>query len=242
MTPLPLWRTAFFNLSYALWSLALGIVCMPLMLVPSRTPAITYVWAVGTLFLLKHICNITYTVRGMEHFTAQDVLVASKHQSAMDIVVLSHLFYKSAFVLKRELTWIPIVGWLFPRMGMIAVNRKKGRESLAPMIAEARARLQERRVVVIFPEGTRMKAGERGRWNPGVGMMYDELKVPMLPVALNTGCFWPRNKWTKASGVAVVEFLPIIPAGLSIRASVKQLEEQIETKSQTLFEETHAPK
>lgn len=238
MSRLPLWRTIAFNISYMLWSLGVGTAFLPLLLfAPSRTPFITYVWAVGTLFLLKHMCRITYTVRGLEHFSPQDVLVASKHQSAMDIVVLSHLFYKSAFVLKRELTWIPIVGWYFPKMGMISVNRKKGRESLTPMIAQARARLQERRVVVIFPEGTRVAAGEKGRYNPGVGLIYDELKVPMLPVALNTGVYWPRNRWTKVSGVAVVEFLPVIPAGLPIRASIKQLEEQVETASRKLYAE-----
>ncbi len=240
MKKVPLLRVILFNVSLTLWTLFLSLICLPILIfLPSRTPILGYVWTCVALFLLKHLCNITYTVRGIENFNPQQVIVASKHQSAMDIVILLHLFKTPAFVLKRELTWIPFWGWYFTKMGMIAINRKKGREALAPLIEQSYRIIQSHRVVAIFPEGTRTPTGEKGRWNPGVGMVYDELKVPLLPLALNTGCYWPRNKWKKFSGTAIVECLPAIPAGLSIRACVKQLEEQIETASRKLYEEAN---
>jgi 1-acyl-sn-glycerol-3-phosphate acyltransferase len=105
------------------------------------------------------------------------------------------------------------------------------------ILQQARASLLRGRMPLLFPEGTRSKAGEKGKYHPGVAMVYDELKVPLLPIALNTGVFWPCRSWKRYSGHAVIEILPPIPAGLPVRTALKQLEQAIEEKSQELFEE-----
>lgn len=191
-------------------------------------------WTTGALFLAKHICKQTFEIRGEQYLIFQNMLIASKHQSAFEIIVLFNIFPHARFILKRELLFLPIFGQYLWRMGMVHIKRNKRSGAMAEMLEGCREVLCNGHPLIIFPEGTRMPAGTSGKYMPGVALLYDQLKLPVLPVAVNTGVFWPKNRWKKFAGKAVVEFLPVIPAGEGIRPFLRQLEHAIESKSQAL--------
>lgn len=241
-TTVPLWRALLYNIAVAAWTAIIGLAYAPGAIFSKRVAdAITPPWTAGTLFLAKHICGQTYEIRGEENIIFQHMIIASKHQSALEIIVLLNKFPAARFIIKKELLWIPIFGQYLWRMGMVPVKRQKRGKVLDAMVTAARTLAHQRRPIIIFPEGTRTKAGEETKkYAPGMGVIYDQLKMPILPLAVNTGYYWPKKRTEKKAGTAVLEFLPVIPAGLPLRESLTRVRDAIETASTRLYEEAKA--
>jgi 1-acyl-sn-glycerol-3-phosphate acyltransferase len=159
---------------------------------------------------------------------------ASYHQSAWDTFAFLTFLDDGAYVIKKELTRIPIYGWLIIKAAMIPVDRTGGARALRNMVCTARARLAAGRHIVIFPEGTRTAPGTHRAYHPGVAALYSQLAVPVVPVALNSGLFWPRRAFLKRPGHIVVEILPPIPPGLPRGDFMRRLESSIEGTSARL--------
>jgi 1-acyl-sn-glycerol-3-phosphate acyltransferase len=179
-------------------------------------------------------------VRGAEKLPQGPCLVASKHQSAWETFALIPLFRDPALLMKRELFWIPFHGWFSHKFEMIPVDRDKGPAALRRMLREARKRVADRREIIIFPEGTRRPPGAPPDYKTGVILLYEALGIPCVPVALNSGVFWPRRSLERRPGTIVVEFLDPIPPGLPKAEFLARLTEAIETASARLLAEAKA--
>jgi 1-acyl-sn-glycerol-3-phosphate acyltransferase len=165
------------------------------------------------------------------------VLVAAKHLSMLDTIIPFLVFPDVAIVLKTELLKWPVFGWYCQRAGMIPVDRSAQASALRRMLREARVQSEKGRAVFIFPEGTRQEIGAPPNYKSGVAALYGTLGLPCIPVAMSTGLYWPQGI-TRRPGVAVVEFLPPIPPGLSREVFMAQLEASIEGASNRLLGRT----
>jgi 1-acyl-sn-glycerol-3-phosphate acyltransferase len=228
-------RSILFNLLYGIWTAGMHILCLPLLFASRRAVQVAGgIWIDGTLWLLKHVVGIDHRIVGAEHLPAAPAVYAAKHQSAWETLFLSRYLHFPAFVLKQELLSIPLFGWFLKKAGMIAVDRKAGASALRSMARQATETLESGRSILIFPEGTRVAPGQSKPYQPGVAALYTQQKVPVVPVALNSGLFWGRRAFIKKPGTIVVEFLPPIPPGLDRKALVKALESRIEPASAAL--------
>lgn len=232
-------RALAFNVAFYLNTAAFMIASIPLFLTPRRiTIKSLLVWGKVTRCLHRLIVGARVELRGTENLPQGACLVASKHQSAWDTCVLPSFFADPAIVLKRELTWIPLYGWFIHKFGMISLNRGGGAAAMRALREAAKREAANGRQILIFPEGTRKVPGAEPDYKPGVALLYNELGLPCLPVALNSGLFWPRRKAMRYPGTIIVEFLPPIPPGLARREFIKRLEEAIETATNRLVAET----
>lgn len=189
------------------------------------------------VWLLKVIAGTRLEVRGRENLPPGAALVASKHQSAWDTFALVPLLHDPAIIMKRELMWIPFYGWFSAKFGMIFVRRESGPSALRRMAKDALDRIGQGRHVLIFPEGTRRAAGAPPAYKPGALYLYERLGVACVPLALNSGLYWPRRSFARHPGTIIVEFLKPIPPGLARRDFSKRLERAIETASDALVRE-----
>jgi 1-acyl-sn-glycerol-3-phosphate acyltransferase len=171
-------------------------------------------------WLLARICGTKLEVRGREKLPLGACLVVAKHQSAWDTFALVSLFRDPAIVLKAELKWIPIYGWFCLKFEHILVERARAAVALKQMLADAKVRAADGREILIFPEGTRAVPGAPPDYKPGYVALYEGLGVPCVPVALNSGLFWPRRTWRRYPGTIVVEFLDPLPAGEPSRSGL----------------------
>ena len=160
------------------------------------------------------ICGVRVEWRGREKLPPGAYLVACKHQSVWETFALFALLPDPAYVLKHELMWIPLFGWLAAKAGMIPVNRGAHATALARMTAAARKEIARSRQIAIFPEGTRRPPDAKPRYLPGIAFLYAETNLPCIPIALNSGLFWPRHTLRRPPGTVLVEVLDPIPAGL----------------------------
>jgi 1-acyl-sn-glycerol-3-phosphate acyltransferase len=228
-------RSLTFNLAFYLWMAILGTVSLPVLLLPRR-----YAWAVGRLYvrhvmaLLRLLVGLDYRILGAEHLPSGPAIVAMKHQSAWDTLILPLLFSDPAVVLKRELLLLPIYGWWQMKLGMIAVDRGAGARALKQIVAQARVALASGHTIVIFPQGTRTAPGSTHPYQPGLAALYLQTGVPVVPVALNSGLFWPRRSFRRYPGTITLEVLPPIAPGLDRTRFQARLEAAIETATHRL--------
>ena len=228
-------RSVLFNLLYGIWTAGMHIVCLPLLLATPRiVQAAGAIWIDGTLWLLKHVVGIDHRIVGAENLPKAPAIYAAKHQSAWETLFLSRYLNFPAFILKKELLSIPLFGWFIAKAGMIAVDRKAGASALRGMARQAGETLGAGRSILIFPEGTRVAPGQSRPYQPGVAALYTQLKVPVVPVALNSGLYWGRRAFIKRPGTIVVEILPPIQPGLDRKGVMKALESRIETAATAL--------
>jgi len=214
----------------------MGVICAPSLLGPrSWVRAVFQLWLGLVLGGLKIICGVEYEVRGREHVPAGGALVASKHQSMFETLAFWAILEDPAIILKKELSYLPFFGWYAMKLKNIKVDRSAGSKALRDMLNQARDRAQESRQVVIFPQGTRLKPGEADSYKPGVAGLYSAMKVACVPVALNSGLYWPARGFTRTPGRIVIEFLPPIEPGLDKKAFLAELEHRIETASNALL-------
>jgi len=213
----------------------LGFSTLPIAYFSRRVGLATIkLWARWALLGLALIGGIRVRFEGLEHVPDEPVLFASKHQSNLETIAAFIALRDPAMVLKQELTKLPAYGVYCRRTGMIVVDREAHAKALKDLVRDAKTAFAEGRPVMIFPEGTRRMPGAPPDYKPGVAALYRELDVPCVPVALNTGLFWGSGGKLKRPGVAVIRFLPPIPAGLQRRPFMAELETRIETASAEL--------
>jgi 1-acyl-sn-glycerol-3-phosphate acyltransferase len=232
-------RSLLFNIAFYLATAVCLLLPLPVYFFLPQSFAMWVVrsWARVILFLLRVIVGTRYEVRGRDNVPAGGILVASKHQSAWETFALVPLFPDPTFVIKSQLKWIPIWGQYTIKAGMIHVDRKAGTAALRYITERARRELAKGRQIVIFPEGTRRAPGAPPDYQGGVAHLYRALGVPVLPVALNSGLYWPRRRFMRYPGTIIIEFLPPLPPGLGSRLFLDKLSQTIETASDRLLAE-----
>lgn len=199
-------RSLLYTVVFVIWTLTVVPLLLLMMVLPLRVRG----RAVGTmcgwlLSALRLICGVKYEIEGAENIAGDAAIIMSKHQSTWETFALQVIFPPLAYVLKRELLWIPIFGWGLWAFGAIGIDRKSGKVALQQVIAKGMERLQKGIFVVIFPEGTRIPPGERSRYNIGGAMLAARSEFPVIPVAHNAGEFWPaKNFIIKPGTISVV--------------------------------------
>jgi 1-acyl-sn-glycerol-3-phosphate acyltransferase len=194
----------------------------------------------ASMWLLKVICRIDCEVRGREKLPRGACLVAAKHQSAWDTFGLIPVFRDPAMVMKAELGRIPLYGWFSHKFEHIFIRRDRGPSALKRLLRDARERAQGGREIVIFPEGTRRPPGAPPDYKPGFLALYEALSLPCVPVALNSGLFWPRRSIVRYPGTIVVEILDPVPPGLPRAEARRLIAERIEGACARLIDEARA--
>lgn len=228
-------RSLAFQLAFLIWTGALGLLALPLLLAPALwVMRFGTFWSAGTLKLLHWCVGLDHELRGRENLPAGPAIIAMKHQSAWDTFAAPVLFDLPAVVIKRELGWVPFYGWYAVKAGSIAVDRAGGARALKRLVAASARALSQGRSILIFPEGTRSAVGDRLPYQPGVAALYRQLGVPLVPVAVNSGLYWGRRSFIKRPGRIIVEILPPIPAGGDRRRVMAELESRIEAATARL--------
>ncbi|SDH48523.1 lysophospholipid acyltransferase family protein [Roseospirillum parvum] len=228
------------------WTLVLATLYIPGLLLPTRwfLPFMRF-WMAGMRRMARYILGITWEVRGLENVPPGPAIIASRHQSAFDTFLFHALLDFPVYIFKKELVWIPFVGFYMLRAGMIPIDRKGGASAMKTMLRHSEKALERDAQVVIFPEGTRTPPGERKPYHPGVVALAARFpEVPVIPVALNTGHVWKREAWIKKPGHVVIEFLPPMPPvgkGLDRRAYLTELQDRIEATGAKLPGPREAP-
>ncbi|WP_375457987.1 lysophospholipid acyltransferase family protein [uncultured Enterovirga sp.] len=222
-----------FYLNLAIW---LAFASVTFLLPRMAIIRVAQAWGRSNLWLLWVIVGTRIEFRGRERIPRGGLLMAAKHQSFLETFVLIGCVDDPAIILKRELQWIPVFGWLTIKAGMIPVHRG-GPNALAAMNQRAAAEAAGGRQIIIFPEGTRRPPGATPGYRSGVAHLYRSLEVPCLPVALNSGIFWPRRHYIRRPGIVTIEFLDPIPAGLERDEFMRRLQHAIETASDRLLAE-----
>jgi 1-acyl-sn-glycerol-3-phosphate acyltransferase len=236
-----LFRSIAFNAIFYLNTLIHLIIGLPTFFLPYRAIiAVAKSWGRTNLMLLRLVAGIDCEIRGRDKIPNGPIIAAIKHQSAWETFALISLFDNPVFIVKRELLWIPVFGWLMVKGRMVPVDRGAGSQALIAMAERARIELADNRQLIIFPEGTRRPAGAEPRYKLGVAHLYVAEGVPCVPIALNSGLFWPRRSIRLRPGKVVVEILDPIAPGLDKDAFFKRLQSDIETATARLIAEARA--
>ena len=234
-------RSLIFNVLFYLNTAVWLVIALPTFFMPYRAILwIAKTWGRCNLVLLRVVAGIDCEIRGREKIPPGALIVAPKHQSAWETFALLPLFDNPLFIVKRELEWIPIFGWLMIKGRMVPVNRGAGSQALAAMTERARLELSDGRQLIIFPEGTRRPAGAEPRYKYGVAHLYAAEGVPCLPIALNSGLFWPRRSILRFPGTVLVEVLDPIAPGLDKDDFFKRLQDELEAATTRLIAESKA--
>jgi len=222
-------RSLVFNILFYPVFLFWAVIALPTLVMPrAALMRIASWWARSNIFLMRVVCNIKVEFRGVEKIPKGPLIVAAKHQSMWETISLLRFFDAPFFVLKRELTWIPLFGLFLVKANMIAIDRGAGARALKAMMRRAAEEVRHGRQFLIFPEGTRRPVGAAPHYKTGVGLIYGNCAVPCLPVALNSGLFWPRRTFLRYPGTLVVEFLDPLPPGLPRDEFLARIEAVIE--------------
>ena len=231
-------RSLIFNALFYVNITIRMIVALPTILLPySFLHGVLRRYASSTLWFLRVVCGTKVEWRGREKLPAGPCIVACKHQSLWETFALFMLLPDPTYVLKRELMWLPLFGWLATKARMIPIDRGSHTKALASMTAAARREAARGRQIVIFPEGTRRPPGAKPRYLPGVAFLYAELGLPCVPIALNSGLFWPRRSLRRHPGTVLVEVLDPIPPGLEKREFLMRLQNATEEATARLVAE-----
>ncbi|MEM6589698.1 MAG: lysophospholipid acyltransferase family protein [Pseudomonadota bacterium] len=203
----------------------------------SRKGAITACqsWAHYALWCARWMVGLRYEIRGMP--PTDEVMIASKHQSFMDIFTLYTCIPAGKFIMKREILYTPVIGQYAVKLGCVAVDRGKRSQAIKKMVEDVEKGKTHPGQLIIYPQGTRISPGVKAPYKVGTGVLYEELGQPCVPVATNVGVFWPRKGIMRRPGLAVIEFLPRIEPGMDRDAFLERLEREVETASDALMKE-----
>lgn len=231
-------RSFLFTIFFYVWSTLAALIMTPMLLGPRSWIVVALrLWCHVTTAALAVICDLRIEVRGREHMPTGAALIAAKHQCMFDTMAPYGFLPDACLVLKKELTKIPIYGWIALKDGNIVVDREGHAAALRKLVTDSRERLAEARQLMIFPEGHRMDPGAAPDYKPGVAALYRDLAMPCVPMATNSGVHWPAHGFIRRPGVIVFEFLEPIPAGLKRGTFMTELERRIETASNALLTE-----
>ncbi|WP_240453919.1 lysophospholipid acyltransferase family protein [Chachezhania antarctica] len=236
MTVLRWLRSVVFTLQMFLAMGVLGVVFLPLALLSRGAARLAAMLFCRWVFLTaRWLLGIRTEWRGP--VPTGDVLIAAKHQSFLDVMMLFSVLPNVRFVMKKELVRTPVFGFYAMRIGCIAIDRKRGNAGMARMVRKALE--DDGGQLVIYPQGTRVSPGATASYRPGVAVLYEAMDVPCVPVATNAGLVWPRSGLARYPGRAVVEFLEPIAPGLEKREILTEIETRVEAASNALMEEPH---
>ena len=230
-------RSIIYNiLFYGVLTPAVCIFMMPALLFPrGATRWVAYTYQALNDALERHVMGLKCEIRGLEYLPADgQYIAASKHQSAYETMKLMLLFKDPTIILKRELLFLPIFGWFLSKLEVIAIDRSNREQSMSSLVDGAKRMKENNRPIVIYPQGTRVAVDATTAQKPykgGILKLYTATNLPIVPVAINSGLYWPRNAFWKKSGTVVIEILPPIPAGLPPTEVMEKLETIIETAS-----------
>ena len=234
-------RSLIYNVLYYVLLIFWVIVAIPTFVMPPRAfMVIAKAWARSSVWLMRVVCGTRVEYRGLEKIPSGPLIVASKHQSMWETFALMPFFDQPLFIYKRELSWIPFFGWYLMKSRMVGVDRDGGVRSLIDMAKRAPEEVKRGRQLIIFPEGTRSPVDAPADYKTGIGQIYAKCNVPCLPVALNSGLFWPRRTFRRYPGTLIVEFLDPLPAGLSRKEFTAQIGPLIETATVRIVAEARA--
>lgn len=192
-------------------------------------------WARSMLVWLKFTCGLKYRVLGAENIPQSTVVILAKHQSAWETLAFQAVFPPVCWVMKRELLRIPFFGWGLAMTSPVAIDRTAGREALKQLIEQGKQRLSQGFNVVVFPEGTRVEPGTRGRYNAGGASLAVHADVPVIPVAHNAGEYWGKNAFLKRPGTITLSIGPAIPSqGKKTSELNREVESWIEAEMQRI--------
>ena len=220
-------------LLFAIWWLPQAILSR------DRAVAAVRAYCRAVRWLAAVIVNLKSEIRGP--VPEGEVLVAAKHQSFFDIIMIVSALPRPKFIMKAQLRYAPILGWCALRIGCVPVNRGKRAQAIKQMVADVQSGRTEPGQLVIYPQGTRVAPAATRPYKVGTGVLYAETGQDCVPAACNVGVFWPRHGLLRKPGLAVVEFLPTIPAGRDLDSFMAELEEVVETRSKALMAEAGFP-
>lgn len=232
-------RSLVYNVLFYIGILVIGVVGFPYAVL-NRDGAH---WTIHTfckyaLWLLKLLCGTKVEVRGTP--PTDEVIVAAKHQSFLDIILIAHALPRPKFIIKKQLKWMPFLGFYAWRMGCFPVDRGKGGSAVQAMVKKVDQERADPGQLVIYPQGTRTAPGAKLPYKIGAGVLYERFGLDVYPVSTNAGVLWGKNKFLRHPGLAVVEFLDPIPSGLDRQAFMGTLEARIEASSELLEAEAYA--
>jgi 1-acyl-sn-glycerol-3-phosphate acyltransferase len=229
-------RSTLYQILFLPWTLILCVGYLPLLVAAPRliVQHAARFWLEGALWMQKYVLGLSFEVVGAEHLPKGGAILAAKHQSAWETMVFHRLVGDPAFVLKRELLRLPLIGWYMRRTEQIPIDRASRGTALKQMLDKGKRAVAQGRSLVIFPEGTRQPTGHAGRYHSGVYKLYSALGVPVAPIALNSGLFWGRNAFLRYPGKITLQILPPIPPGLDREAFMSRLQHDIETATRAL--------
>lgn len=226
-----------FNIAFYISSIVGLLVLSPLLFVSEKfSRSIPRLWSSWVSFLLRTIIKTDYRIHGK--IPEGPVLFAIKHQSAWETIALNHILNRPVYVLKKELLWIPFFGFYLQKAQMIALDRGGTLNTLKNLIRQAKNRVQQGRSIIIFPEGSRAAPGNHHPYKKGVYVLYKNLNIPVVPVALNSGVYWPRRTFMKHPGTIHVKFLEPIAPGLPEAEFMQCIEKEIESESLKLLKKS----
>lgn len=230
-------RSVVFHIFITFWTIFIFTFLSPLLLTfnPKAVTIIGLVWAKVVLLALKIICKLSYEVRGKENLPQAPYIITSKHQSTWETVFLTAYFKDAKYILKKELTRIPFYGWYLLASGMIYIDRSLGFSAIKKIVKDTTISLKKDNIIIIFPEGTRVAPGESKEIQPGVAAIHKHNKhIPIVPVALNSGMFWPKGLKVIKPGKIIISFLPPLNEELEKGELLKKLKENIDLESNLL--------
>jgi 1-acyl-sn-glycerol-3-phosphate acyltransferase len=235
-------RSQVFNFFFYVLTGVACVACLPTLILPRKYfMAVVRGFVHGVYFLERTFLGLDFEVRGIENLPKSgSFIVAAKHQSAYETMKLHILFKDPAVILKKELLSIPLWGLYLKKSDVIAIDRSTPDAAIVSIQEGARRMSAQGRPIVIFPQGTRVRLEESVVQKPykvGVARIYEAVNLPIVPLALNTGLYWPRSGWLKSSGTVIFKFLKPIEPGMERARLMKALEEQIETESLSLANE-----
>ncbi|MEL7215024.1 MAG: lysophospholipid acyltransferase family protein [Pseudomonadota bacterium] len=232
-------RSLLFNTIFYAGMLFWGIGLAPLAMISRDWSSwICKSYVTFTFRVMKLICGLSVEVRGA--VPQGDVLIAAKHHSFLDILILADALPNFKFIMKKELKWAPVIGFYAKQLGCPPVDRGKKAQAMTQMVGDLEEGESGLGQVIIYPQGTRVKVGDKVPYKMGAAVIYNRFDLPCVPVASNVGVFWGRLNIVRRPGVAVMEFLDPIPPGLEQREMLQALEDAVETRSDELIAEAKA--
>ncbi len=232
-----IFRSILFYLSLTIWTILMGFICMPFLVLPSKILKYpTKIWIKVIFILLDQICKIKHQIIGLENIPDETVLVASKHQSAFETFALYYYLEDCFFVHKKELFLIPIFGQYLYKSNMVSIDRDGGTKTMRKMLEEVRLKLESGSSIIIFPEGTRKIPGTKPDYKTGFIGIYKHTKKKILPIALNSGLCWPKHSWILKNGVITIKILPSIDKNHNKETILDKVQESIEVASNKLLD------
>jgi 1-acyl-sn-glycerol-3-phosphate acyltransferase len=234
---MPALRSALFLLFQAITVVPYGILCLLMAPLPLHVRyRVTTGWPRIVLWAARVICGIRWQVKGWDNLPNGPAVLLSKHQSTWEtFFYISHMPRELCFVFKRELLWVPFFGWGIGLLKMIHIDRSQGRDAFESVVQQGQRKLDEGRWIIMFPEGTRIARGRKGKYKSGGSRLAIRTAVPVVPIAVNSAACWPKKPWIKRPGLITVSIGPPIDShGMSPDQLSTEVERWIEGEMRRL--------